>query len=179
MTDFFFYVIAIGMIITALGVVTARNLLHAALFLIATFYGTVVLYLMLKAEFVALTQLVVYIGGIVIVVVFTILLTSRLGEEHQSATWMRRLVAASLSGSFLWLFAHVLLVHRAELDTRISSAEEFASLDMLGRRLLSASTEGFLLPFELISLLLLTAIIGALVIADKPPKAPQQPEDLP
>ena len=168
MEDFFFYLISIGMIITALGVVTVPNVLHAALLLVSTFYGTVVLYLMLKAEFVAMTQLVVYIGGIIIVVVFTILLTSRLGEEHRTATWMRRLVAAVLSLSFLTLFSRVILSHRDLLDVRPASMEEFASLDVMGRRFLSASAEGFLLPFEIISLLLLTAIVGALVIAERP-----------
>jgi NADH-quinone oxidoreductase subunit J len=168
MQDFFFYLISIGMIITAIGVVTVPNVLHAALLLVSTFYGTVVLYLMLKAEFVAMTQLVVYIGGIIIVVVFTILLTSRLGEEHRTATWMRRLVAAVLSFGFLALFSRVILNHRHLLDVRTASLEEFASLDVMGRRFLSASAEGFLLPFEIISLLLLTAIVGALVIAERP-----------
>lgn len=168
MADIFFYIVAIGMLITALGVVTARNILHAALFLIATFYGTVVLYLMLKAEFVAMTQLIVYIGGIVIVVVFTILLTSRLGEEHQSSGWLRRLFSGLLAASFLGMFVTLLYKNRHLLADHPGSAEEFAALHLIGRRLLSASAEGFLVPFEVISLLLLTAIIGALVIAERP-----------
>ncbi len=168
MSDFFFYLVAIGMVITAIGVVTVRNILHAALLLVATFYGTVVLYLMLNAEFVAMTQLIVYIGGIVIVVVFTILLTSHLGEIHESASRMRKIFSGLLALGFFALFGNVLSRSRDMLDILPGSNEEFASLDIIGQRLLSASSTGFLLPFELISLLLLAAIVGALVIAERP-----------
>lgn len=172
MSDLFFYIVAIGMVITALGVVTVRNILHAALLLVATFYGTVVLYLMLSAEFVAMTQLIVYIGGIVIVVVFTILLTSHLGETHVSAGPKRRIFSGLLAAGFMALFGRLILQSRDLLDARPVSSEEFASLDIVGQRLLSPSSNGFLLPFELISLLLLTAIVGALVIAERPAAAP-------
>ena len=167
MTSFFFYVLTACMVITSIGVVTARNILHAALFLIATFYGTVVLYLMMKAEFVALTQLVVYIGGIVIVVVFTILLTSRLGEAYESTTRLRKFFSGLLAASFLAMFGKLVLDHRDLFAGRTGTAEEFASLDIMGQRLLSASASGFLLPFEIISVLLLTAIVGAMVIAER------------
>ena len=167
MTDLFFYILTACMVATSLGVVTARNILHAALFLIATFYGTVVLYLMMKAEFVALTQLVVYIGGIVIVVVFTILLTSRLGEAYETAGRLRKIFSALLSASFLAMFGRLVYDHRDLFAARAASAEEFASLEIMGQRLLSASANGFLLPFEIISVLLLAAIVGAMVIAER------------
>jgi NADH-quinone oxidoreductase subunit J len=170
MTDLFFYIIAVGMIITALGVVVVRNILHAALFLVATFYGTVVLYLMLNAEFVAMTQLVVYIGGIVVVVVFTILLTSHLGETHQSTRLIRSMFSAILACGFLALFGRLIVNSHAMLAEKPGSTEEFASLSVMGHRLLSSSGNGFLLPFEIISLLLLAAIVGALVIAERPAK---------
>ena len=154
-------------------------LVSLSLFLIATFYGTVVLYLMMKAEFVAMTQLVVYIGGIVSVVVFTILLTSSLGEKHLTASRRRRLLALLLAGGFCGLLGKQILDLRGLLAGRLESPAEFASLDELGRRLLTPGADGFLLPFELISLLLLTAIIGALVMAARSPPGPGTPEGAP
>jgi NADH:ubiquinone oxidoreductase subunit K/uncharacterized MnhB-related membrane protein len=94
MKDTAFYLVAGIMLALSAGVVMARNILHAALYLIFTLSGTALLYLFMNAEFAAIAQVLVYIGGIVIVVVFTILLTSQLGEQHLESSAPRRIVSA-------------------------------------------------------------------------------------
>jgi len=139
--------------------------LHSAVALICTFFGTAVLYFLLSAEFIAVAQVMVYIGGVVVFVVFTILLTSRLGERVQETSRSRKIVAlvfsllvVILAFSFLKEFGMIWQ----------DPIEDFATLSAIGKRLLSPDETGFLLPFEAISLLLLISLIGAVTIARIP-----------
>ena len=79
--DLAFYAVAFIILVTAVCTVAVKNILQSAVFLIFSFVATAILYLLLHAEFTALAQVMVYVGGVVIFVVFTILLTSRLGED--------------------------------------------------------------------------------------------------
>ena len=165
MQDFCFYLVAAMTVLFTVGVVSARNMLHAAIFLVASFTTTAVLYLMLNAEFAAIMQLVIYIGGIVVVIVFIILLTSRLGEAHLEVTWLRRIPAWPLA--FAWVAVTAWLLRRYAVDwsDHTTLNANYASIERLGTSLLAADHTGFLLPFEIISVLLLAAVIGAIVIA--------------
>lgn len=174
-SDLAFYVVATLTVLFTVGVVAARNMLHAAIFLVASFTTTAILYLLLHAEFAAIMQVVIYIGGIVVVIVFIILLTSELGEAHLEATWLRRLSAWPLA--LAWVAAAGWLVRgfAAQWSDRLPADDNFASMERLGTALLAADSTGFLLPFEIISLLLLAAVIGAIVIA----RRHDQPGDTP
>jgi NADH-quinone oxidoreductase subunit J len=157
-----FYLTAIIMVAGALLTVRVKNILHSAVALIGTFFGSAVLYFLLSAEFIGVAQVMVYIGGVVVFVVFTILLTSRLGEKVLEVSSFRKVVAA--------FFAVVVAIFAVMLLKEVgpafqTSTEDFATLEAIGRRLLSPSEEGFLLPFEAISLLLLISLIGAATIA--------------
>ncbi len=165
MKDTAFYLVAGIMLALSAGVVAARNILHAALYLIFTLSGTALVYLFMNAEFAAIAQVLVYIGGIVIVVVFTILLTSHLGEDHLEASAPRRILSALLALAFLGTFGHLLWSHREAFIQRVPTTDRFASLDRVGVALLATDGSGWLIPFELISLLLLAAVIGAIVLA--------------
>ncbi|GBU25820.1 hypothetical protein R83H12_02478 [Fibrobacteria bacterium R8-3-H12] len=163
--DILFYATAAIMVAAALLTVLAKNILHSAVALIGTFFGTAVLYFLLSAEFIAVAQVMVYIGGVIVFVVFTILLTSRLGERVQETSRLRKIVAivfsllvAILAFSFLKEFGIILQ----------KQTEDFATLAAIGKRLLSPDDRGFLLPFEAISLLLLISLIGAVTIARIP-----------
>ena len=79
--DIAFYVVAFVILMTAVCCVAVKNILQSAVFLIFSFVTTAILYMLMHAEFIALAQVMVYVGGVVIFVVFTILLTSHLGEE--------------------------------------------------------------------------------------------------
>lgn len=169
-----FYLLAGLMISGALATVLVRNILHSALFLIGTFFTTAVLYLTLNAEFVAIAQVLVYIGGVVIFVLFTVLLTSHLGESALISDGFRKYLGVLLSGGFLmttlWFVSRI-----SEATTHhIVAPQDFASLPAIGERLLRADAQGFVLPFEIISLLLLVATIGAIVVARRDSQSSQE-----
>jgi len=166
--DIGFYIVALAILLGGIWAVTAKNILHAAMALIASFFGTAILYLMLSAEFIAIAQVLVYIGGVVIFVIFTILLTTRLGDKAEIAPGMRKLLALALSGVLLGTFLHALDRAGVLVGVKAPVADpNFASIRAVGLRFLDPGTNGFLVPFEIISLLLLISVIGAIVIARK------------
>lgn len=169
MTTAAFLIVAALMVVSAIWAVTAKNILHAALALVAAFFGTAILYLGLESEFLAVAQVLVYIGGVVIFVVFTILLTSRLGEQAFLPQPVRVGLGLALSGALL--AGSLFLLYRAEEAVegaaRVAPAA-FGSLAAVGRKFLTLGADGMLVPFEIISILLLSAIIGAISVARKP-----------
>lgn len=163
-----FYIVAFTILATAVWAVSARNVLHAALALIGSFFATAILYLMLSAEFIAIAQVLVYIGGVVIFVIFTILLTTRLGDKADIAPGMRKWLALGLSATILTTFLHIL--HKSGILATTSPSlapTHYSSMHTIGLRFLDPGPNGFLVPFEIISLLLLISVIGAIVIARK------------
>ena len=165
-----FYAVAVATLCGALVAVSARNLFRAALGLAAALFGVAVLYLFLQAEFLALTQLLIYVGAILTLIIFGVMLTARIADPsvprwNRQAKW-----AALLTISFFLWLGH-LLWHAnwgaiakspAVISRVISPAAELAEI---GRSLVS----NYLLPFELLSLLLVGALVGAIVIARKTP----------
>lgn len=163
--DIAFYVVAFVMVVTAICTVAVKNILQSAVFLIFSFVGTTVLYLLLHAEFNALAQIMVYIGGVVIFVIFTILLTSHLGEEAFSTKIPRYFAAFAISIAFVAIMAKCLVPMQELVTTAATAPEGFASLKALSVRLLGYGADGFILPFEIVSILLLATLIGAITIA--------------
>jgi len=144
----------------ALLVVTRRNVFHAALFLMLSFFGVAGLYVLLEAPFLAAVQLIVYIGGIAILIVFAIMVTRDMmnpdvpGANRQ--WWAAALVSVALCGVLGW----VVLNH----DWRATAGPvPEHSIAILGATLVDP--EGFVLPFEVASVLMLVAFIGAVTIA--------------
>ncbi|MCL2282082.1 MAG: NADH-quinone oxidoreductase subunit J [Fibromonadales bacterium] len=160
--DIFFYITAIFMVAGALLTVWVKNVLHSAIALIGTFFGSAVLYFLLSAEFVAVAQVMVYIGGVVVFIVFAILLTSKLGEKNLETSGLRKAVAAFFALAITVLAVIILRGAGSEGQTE---QKDFASLAAIGEKLLSPGNNGFLLSFEAISLLLLISLIGAITIA--------------
>lgn len=166
-SDIMFYAVAAAMIIAALITITAKNLLQSAVFLIVSFIGTAILYLMLHAEFIAMAQIMVYAGGVVIFVIFTILLTSHLGESSLNIKVPRNFIAIALSAGLLFTLVRFLLKAKDIQVATPTASSDYASLPSLALRLLSADPSGFIIPFELISFILLVALICAITIARK------------
>ena len=108
-TDIAFYVVAFIILVTAVMTVAVKNILQSAVFLIFSFVATAILYMLLHAEFIALAQVMVYIGGVVIFVVFTILLTSHLGEDAFATKIPRVFAAFALSIAFVFVMVRCLL----------------------------------------------------------------------
>ncbi|MFQ6100292.1 MAG: NADH-quinone oxidoreductase subunit J [Anaerolineae bacterium] len=152
-----FGVITLG---AALMVVVRRNVFHAALFLVLAFFGVAGLYVLLEAPFLAAVQLFIYIGGIAILIIFAIMLTREMMNpllpRANRQWWAAALAALVLCGMLGW----VALNHDWGVTSESVSSDSIANL---GRALVDPA--GFVLPFEVASVLLLVALIGAVTIA--------------
>lgn len=151
-------------LVSALWVVTLRNLFRAALSLGLVLTGVAGLFILLEAEFLAFVQILVYVGAILTLVVFAIMLTSRLSASVASPASRQVLPAAILSFS---LFL-VLAASTQALTWPTTSATAPISLAALGQQLVTT----LVLPFEVISLVFVAAMVGAIAIAAKSPQPP-------
>ncbi len=144
-------------------VVTTRNLVHAALWLVSTLFGVAVTYALLNATFLAVVQVVVYIGAIAILFIFAVMLTRKdmrdQGPQMNRNWWLGALIAALV---FAGLF--FLLQGWGGLSTTAADIPAgFDSISQLGNALVSP--DAFVLPFEVASVLLVAALVGAVYVA--------------
>jgi NADH-quinone oxidoreductase subunit J len=164
--NIFFYVIAAGMVAAAVAVVTTKNVVRAALYLIAVFAGVAAQYVLLAAEFVAVTQVLVYIGAIMVLMLFGIMLTrAKIGAEVEltHSHWYLGAVTALVLGgvmtyALLDAFGDDALPKDLQVN-QVNGSNTATVSDMIFSQ--------FLIPFEVISVLLLAALVGAIVIARK------------
>lgn len=151
-----FYAFGALTLLAAVGVVTSRSVVYAALFLLASLTGVAGLFVLLYAEFLALVQILIYGGAIIIVILFALMLTRH--SEYQGTTEHRRWpFAAVVSGG---LFA--LMATAAIGDSEKYNSDERAGIDLV--TLGTGLFEKWAVPFEVASILLLVALIGAIVI---------------
>ncbi len=155
-----FYALAALAIVSAVAAATAPRIVHAAFGLMAAFFAVAGLYALLGSDFLALTQVIVYVGGILILLVFGVLLTGRaksqLGLERPLHT-----AGAVLAGSAL-LLGLLLAIDSSDFGPARSLAElpePRSTTASLGRAFLAPGQ--YLFPFELVSVLLLAALVGA------------------
>ncbi len=151
-----FYVVAFVTVAAAIGVVSTRNIVHAALFLLAALLGVAGVFVLLYAEFLALVQLLIYGGAVTIVILFALMLT-RSGEYEADADTRRWPVAALVSAG---LFALLATVFMADASRFNSGEREGVPFETLARDLFVE----WAVPFEIASLVLLVALVGAVVI---------------
>jgi NADH:ubiquinone oxidoreductase subunit 6 (subunit J) len=152
-----FLIVSTVTILAALGVVVGRNILRNALALILAFLGVAGLYVLLEATFLAAVQVLIYVGAIAVLIIFAIMLTERLMERGRATNeqWWVVLVASAL-------LAAILIFLMGAVEWQVTSAEIGGdSISNLGRALLTT----YVLPFEVASLLLLMALVGAIIIA--------------
>lgn len=158
-----FLIVALMTLGAALMVVTVRNLVHAALWLILALFGVAVVFALLNAPFFTVVQVVIYIGAIAILMIFAIMLTRSSARESSANVnpgwWLAGLISLLLLGGLMWMFSTwsgfgaSMPALPAGLDT----------IKQLGVAL--ASPNAYVLPFEVASVLLVAALIGAIVIA--------------
>lgn len=144
-------------------VVTSRNLIHSALWLVVSLFGVAVFFVLLDAGFLAVVQVIIYIGAIAILMIFAIMLTRRVSQEPKpifNSNWIWALVVAVIFfGSVSWLLASW-----SEFLSLMPPLQPFVDpIRQLGIALVSPN--GYLLAFELASVLLLAALIGAIFVA--------------
>jgi NADH-quinone oxidoreductase subunit J len=153
------WVLGGAMVLAALRVVTSKNVVHAALYLVATLMGAAAIYVMLFAEFVAWVQVLVYVGAIVVLMLFGLMLTrAPIGPGNFDNS--QRLLAAACSLLLFGVTAWILVDN--------FEGEEIALADGVGTKTESVGEvifSAYVLPFEVVSVLLLAALIGAVVIA--------------
>lgn len=154
-----FWILAVVMAATALRVVTTRNVIHAALYLVGTLMGAAAMYILLFAEFVAWAQVLIYVGAIVVLMLFGLMLTSApIGSRNFDND--QRLLAAVVAGGLFAVTSWILI--DAFQDQKIDlSATEGTTAGEIGAVIFSR----YVLPFEAVSVLLLAALIGAVLIA--------------
>ena len=157
-----FWILAIAMAAAAIGVVRSQNVVHAALYLVVVLAGAAAQYILVAAEFVAWVQVLIYIGAIVILFLFGIMLTRAPMRSEGSMDNNQRIAAAVVS-LFLFGVITALLVD-AYGGKEIKLKDD---LVVIGRTSTIASSifRDYLVPFEVVSMLLLAALVGAVVIA--------------
>ena len=155
-----FGVLAVIAIAAALGMLLSKNAVHSALFLVLNFGTIAVLYIVLNAPFIAMVQITVYAGAIMVLFLFVIMLlgAERLGGVADASPWQRNL--AVLLGVGLLVTFIVVLVQGGGGGAVASSTAVDTSPQALGIHLF----EQYLLPFEITAVLLLTALIGVVIL---------------
>lgn len=168
MTPFqiFFLIIAAATLISAVMVVSARRIMHAALWLVLTLLGVAVMFVTLETGFFVVIQVVVYVGAIAILIIFAVMLTRRdLQERGQQLTrtaWLSALVSLAVAGGLI----AALSGWQAFLSTRTALAPESTeNISQLGMALVSP--DAYAIPFEVASVLLVGALIGAIYVANE------------
>lgn len=155
-----------GLMITVFGIltVTSRRILRAAVYLLFVLVSTAGLYFMLNYQFLAAVQLTLYAGGIVVLIIFSILLTSHISQKFEPVGLKKSIFSAlaAITGAIVTIVTI--------LDFQFSATTEAArEIDMrvIGLSLLSTERDGYVLPFEVISILLIAVMIAAIVVAKK------------
>ena len=160
-----FYLFAILTLGAAFVVVFSKNIVHSAFALLFAFFGVAGLYVLLMADFLAITQLLIYVGGIMVLVLFGVMLTSNVISVDMKTGTVQALPAvlltAALAGTLTGMFWSTDWRVSAELTPPSTTASE------IGRMLLNT----YVLPFEIASVVLLVALIGAAMIARREKKA--------
>ena len=160
-----FYFLAAFITVFSLLTVTTTRMVRSATYLLFVLFGTAGIYFLLGYNFLGSVQIMVYAGGIVVLYVFSILLTS--GEGDKAAKLKRSKFLAGLgttvAGAIIVLF--ITLKHKFLATTDVNPVE--ININTIGNHLLSGDKYGYLLPFEAVSILLLACIVGGLLIARK------------
>ncbi|MBE0681434.1 MAG: NADH-quinone oxidoreductase subunit J [Anaerolineales bacterium] len=158
-----FLIVALFTLGSALMVVTTGNLVHAALWLVSTLFGVAVIYALLNAGFIAVVQVVVYIGAIAILFIFAVMLTRKdlrdQGPQMNSNWWLGAILAVLVFAGL----AFMLQGWSGFSKTAAVLPSGFDAVGLLGEQL--TSPNAYVLPFEVASVLLLAALVGAVYVA--------------
>lgn len=161
-----YWIIVLAIVIFSVLTVTTRKILRAATYLLFTLFATAALYFKLDYEFLGTVQIAVYAGGIVVLFVFSILLTTRPGDNSEQLASRKKLLgvigAFAVAGAAGW----ALCSRCSDIFTSLPAMQN-PDMKEIGTALLGSGYQQYLLPFEAVSVLLLACIIGGVVIARK------------
>jgi len=169
-----FYILSAFILGTALLSVTAKKIFRSAIWLLFSLIGIAGLYFWLQVEFIAAVQIIVYVGGIVVLIIFSIFLTQQSGKEMAKPSVIRA-IASVLAVVFGFALTYLLIAQHGFQKTN----KPFDwTMSKIGTQMLGTEQQGFSLPFEVVSILLLAAMIGCIVIAIKAPPKPLHSEKI-
>ena len=164
LTNTIFYSFALLTVGSALLVVTVRNIVHAAFSLMVTLFGVAGLYVFLQADFLAATQVIVYVGGILVLILFGVMMTSGRLEMRIHIERGQLLLGGVVALALLMLLLTVIANTPVWKNLTDDGTELPPTTERIGELILNGP---FLLPFEVVSVLLLVALIGAALISRK------------
>ncbi len=163
--DVIFYFFAVITLISGAIVVFSRNIVYSAFALLFTFFGVAGIYVLLNADFLAVTQLLIYVGGILVLMLFGVMLTNKIiSVEMKSGTmqtWPASIIVAMTAGVLCGVF------YITDWNVVRGSVELNSTTATLGTMFMTT----YLLPFEVASVVLLVALIGAAMIARRDKKS--------
>ena len=164
-----FWIIAVILVGSALLVVGMRNIVHSALALVVVFAMASGIYLLLNAEFIAIVQILIYAGAVTILILFALMLTRtsniQLNSNPNNKQWWVAVIISTLVGAGI-VYAATVSTHAVANDGNAAGQlpAGISNVVRIGQLLYSPTTYSYVLPFEIASLVLLVAIVGAIVI---------------
>jgi NADH:ubiquinone oxidoreductase subunit 6 (subunit J) len=156
--EFFFILFALITLLSGLRCVTTRNMFHAALYLTIALFGVAAMFAMLEAGFLALAQLIVYVGAIAILIIFAVMLTRGIIQPSGSQFNTQAGLAAVVAAAMLFILLRILPGFAYPVTEQVVPADITTTI---GQSIVGE----FVLPFEVASVLLLAALVGAIYIA--------------
>ena len=162
-----FYILSAFILGTAVLSVTTNKIFRSAIWLLFSLIGIAGLYFWLQVEFIAAVQIVVYVGGIVVLIIFSIFLTQQAGREMSKPPLLRT-IASVLAVLFGFALSYYLIYKN---DFKAGDKRFDWSVNKIGTQMLGTGENGYALPFEVVTILLLAAMVGCIVIAIKAPAA--------
>jgi NADH-quinone oxidoreductase subunit J len=160
MEKFIFYILAAIMIVFAIASVSSRKMLRSVIYLLFVLIGIAGIYFLIDYNFLAAIQLTVYAGGIIVLIIFSVLLVHHIEMELELAKKSKQILTALACLIGLGIFLTTIYLN----DFKVVENSKATEVADIGRGLLSYEAGGFILPFEVISILLLAAMIGAIII---------------
>jgi len=156
-----FYILSALILGAGILAVTTQKIFRSAIYLLGSLIGIAGLYFWLEVEYIAAVQIVVYVGGIVVLIIFSIFLTQSSGKEMKQTT--NRRSVSSLLAVLIGFALSCLLINEYGFEGKNVTFDN--SVERIGTQMLSTGEHGYALPFEVVSMLLLASMIGAIVIA--------------
>ncbi len=161
MEQYIFYILAVIIIVFAIASVTSRKMLRSVIYLLFVLCGIAGIYFLIDYNFLAAIQLTVYAGGIIVLIIFSVILVHHIEMELELAKTSKKIITASACLLGIGLFLKTIY----SFDFKVVENFNSTTTSSIGEKLLSYEEGGFILPFEVISVLLLAAMVGAIIIA--------------
>ena len=161
MGELLFLGLIIVIVCSAFWVVISPNLVHSATSLLITLFGVAGLYVFLYADFLAATQIVIYVGGILVLIIFGVMLTNKIDKPVIVANSSNKIIGLFISGFIFSMLSIIVL--QTPWNINPDSSQGPSTVELIGHLILGK----YLLPFELISILLLAALTGSAMLARK------------